>query len=61
MMTNLNPLKYCYHGQHSKPRSSFRTLPGGNRKREVCAECYDKIMTDRRLKRLALSGGELPK
>jgi hypothetical protein len=60
-MTNLNPLKYCYHGQHSKPRSSFRTLPGGNRKREVCAECYEKIMADRRLKRLALQGGELPK
>ena len=40
---------------------TFRTLPGGERKREVCAECYEKIMADRRLKRLALSGAELPK
>ena len=38
-MSNLNPLKYCYHGQHSRPRATFRTLPGGERKREVCAEC----------------------
>jgi len=57
-MTNLNPLKYCYHGQHSKPRTSFRTLPGGNRRREVCSECYEKIMADRKQKRRAALGKE---
>lgn len=60
-MANLNPLKYCYHGQHSRPRALFRTLPGGGRKREVCAECYEKIMEERKLKRLAPSGTVLPK
>jgi len=45
------PLKYCYHGQHAKPRDKFRTLPGGERRREVCAECYEKIMAERKLKR----------
>lgn len=47
MMGNLNPLKYCFHGQHSRPRAGFRTLPGVKRTREVCAECYEKIMADR--------------
>ena len=47
-MPNLNPLKYCYHGQHAQPRAKFRALPGGQRKREVCAECYDKIMAVRK-------------
>ncbi len=51
-MGNLNPLKYCYHGQHARPRAQFRTLPGRDRAREVCAECYDKIMTDRKQKTL---------
>ena len=27
-MSNSSPLKYCFHGQHSRPRDSFRTLPG---------------------------------
>ncbi len=45
------PLKFCMHGQHAKPRSQFRVLPGGERRREVCAECYAKIMSAR--KRLA--------
>jgi hypothetical protein len=50
-MPNLNPLKYCFHGQHSRPRATFRTLPGtGKTRRAVCAECYDKIMADRRQK-----------
>jgi hypothetical protein len=49
-MTNLDPLKFCYHGQHSKPRAGFRVLPGGTRRREVCAECYEKIMADRKKK-----------
>src|SRR5512134_2029238 len=42
-MVNLNPLKYCFHGQHSRPRATFRTLPGVKNKREVCAECFEKI------------------
>ena len=46
-MANLNPLKYCFHGQHSKPRNMFRTLPGVKTKREVCAECFEKIMAGR--------------
>lgn len=49
-MANLDPLKFCYHGQHSKPRAGFRVLPGGTRRREVCAECYEKIMADRKKK-----------
>lgn len=52
-MTNLNPLKYCFHGQHSRPRATFRTLPGVRNKRAVCAECYEKIMADRRAKKKA--------
>jgi len=28
----------------------FRALPGGDRKREVCAECYERIMTERKVK-----------
>jgi len=48
-MVNLDPLKYCFHGQHSKPRSTFRTLPGLKTRREVCAECYEKIMAGRQL------------
>ena len=46
-MANLNPLRYCFHGQHSKPRAGFRFLPGLKAKRAVCAECYEKIMADR--------------
>ncbi len=43
-------LKYCFHGQHSKPESTFRILPGTKQKRRVCSECYTKIMADRRSK-----------
>jgi hypothetical protein len=50
-MANLNPLKYCFHGQHSRPRASFRTLPGIRHKREVCAQCYEKIMAERTKKK----------
>lgn len=50
-MSTQGPLKFCMHGQHAKPRSQFRVLPGGERRREVCAECYAKIMSAR--KRLA--------
>lgn len=28
----------------------FRALPGGDRKREVCAECYERIMSERKVK-----------
>ena len=52
-MGNLNPLKYCFHGQHSRPRATFRTLPGVRNKRAVCAECYEKIIADRKQKKLA--------
>ena len=51
LMANLNPLKYCFHGQHSRPRATFRTLPGVKNKREVCAECFEKIMADRKQKK----------
>ena len=51
-LTNLNPLKYCFHGQHSQPRITFRTLPGKTR-RQVCAECYAKIKADRLSKKNA--------
>ena len=50
IMSNLNPLKYCFHGQHSKLRKGFRTLPGANT-REVCADCYAWIMADRKQKK----------
>ena len=52
-LTNLNPLKYCFHGQHSRPRATFRTLPGKT-KRQVCAECYEKIKADRKQKQNAV-------
>jgi hypothetical protein len=45
-MANLNPLKYCFHGQHAKPRATFRILPGAKGQRAVCAECCEKIMAD---------------
>ena len=51
-LTNLNPLKYCFHGQHSQPRITFRTMPGKTR-RQVCAECYAKIKADRLKKKNA--------
>jgi len=50
-MANLSPLKYCFHGQHSKPRAGFRSLPGVKQTREVCAECFQKIMADRKQKK----------
>jgi hypothetical protein len=48
-MSETPPLKYCYHGQHSRPATGFRQLPGKS-KRAVCAECYKKIMADRKKK-----------
>ncbi|MEW6689219.1 MAG: hypothetical protein AB1452_09035 [Pseudomonadota bacterium] len=54
-MANLSPLKYCFHGQHSRPRDTFRRLPGVRNRREVCAECFAKIMADRKQKRSALA------
>ncbi len=39
-MANLNPLKYCFLCQRSKPRATFRTSPGDTSKRKLCAECY---------------------
>jgi hypothetical protein len=51
-VTNLDPLKYCFHGQHSQPRLTFRTLPGKTR-RQVCAVCYGKIAADRLKKQAA--------
>ena len=46
-MPNLSPLKYCFHGQHSQPRATFRVLPGSRNNRAVCAVCYERIMLDR--------------
>ena len=50
-------LKYCFHGQHSKPESTFKLLPGTKQKRRVCSECYTKIMADRRSKEKAQRTG----
>ncbi len=50
-MAILDPLKYCFHGQHCMPRAGFRLLPGLKAKRAVCAQCYAKIMADRTQKR----------
>ena len=50
-VTNLSPLKYCFHGQHSQPRATFRVLPGSKTNRAVCALCYDRIMLDRKQKK----------
>jgi len=47
LMAILDPLKYCFQGQHCMPRAGFRLLPGLKAKRAVCAECYAKIMADR--------------
>lgn len=50
-MANLDPFKYCFHGQHSMPRATFRILPGVKNNRAVCAACYEKIMGDRKQKK----------
>jgi len=50
-MSVSTPLKFCYHGQHYRPREQFKALPGGTHRREVCADCYAKIMADRKQKR----------
>ena len=49
-MTLSNPLRFCYHGQHYRPRDQFKALPGGTHRREVCSDCYARIMADRKLK-----------
>ena len=46
-----SPLKFCYHGQHYRPRDQFKPLPGTTHRREVCADCYAKIMADRKQKK----------
>jgi hypothetical protein len=51
MAEDSSPLKYCYHGQHAKPRAGFKALPGLKNKRQVCAACYEKIMADRKKKK----------
>ena len=59
-MGNLNPLKYCFYGGHSRPRTTFRTLPGATVRREVCAECYETIRAKqehRKAKELAIPKG----
>jgi hypothetical protein len=50
-MSMSTPLKFCYHGQHYRPREQFKSLPGSTHRREVCADCYAKIMADRKQKR----------
>jgi len=52
-MAKLDPLKYCFHGQHAKPRATFRILPGPKGERALCAECYEKILADRARKKNA--------
>jgi len=42
-MANLNPLKYCFQCRRSKPRMSFRPMPGPGSIRRLCAECYAVI------------------
>jgi hypothetical protein len=42
-MANLNPLKYCFQCRRSKPRASFRSVPGLGSIRRLCAECYAAI------------------
>ena len=49
-VANLNPLKFCFQCRRSVRRATFRTLPGLKRKREVCAECFEKIMANRKEK-----------
>lgn len=50
-MANLNPLKYCFQCRRSMRRGTFRTFPGLKLKREVCAECYERITTERKKKK----------
>ena len=59
-MSVSTPLKFCYHGQHYRPRDQFKALPGGTHRREVCADCYAKIMADRKQKRKSGLGRPLP-
>jgi hypothetical protein len=46
-MANLNPLKYCFRCRRSKPRATFRTLPGDPSRRQLCAECHQQLMATR--------------
>ena len=46
-MGNLNPLKYCFYGKHSKPRATFRMLPGVENTREMCGDCYETLRASR--------------
>ena len=55
-MANLNPLKYCFRCQTSKPRKSFRSSPGDTSKRQLCADCYE-AMTARQQKKLKKLAG----
>lgn len=59
-MSVSTPLKFCYHGQHYRPREQFKALPGGTHRREVCADCYAKIMADRKQKRKSGLAHPLP-
>lgn len=45
---NHDTIRWCYHGSHMKPRDTFRPLPGVKPKREVCEECYKRIMEARK-------------
>lgn len=55
-VANLDPLKYCFQCRRSMRRATFRTLPGMARTREVCAECYERIMANSKEKKSRTEG-----
>lgn len=40
--------RWCIHSRHMAPSEGFRPLPGLRARREVCADCYEKVMTARK-------------
>ena len=50
-MVNLNPLRFCVYCKTPKPRAAFRSLPGAGRKKEMCAECFEKTPSKAKPKR----------
>jgi hypothetical protein len=44
---NYGAVRYCVHCRKIKSAAEFRPLPGLRARREVCAECFSKVMSAR--------------
>jgi hypothetical protein len=45
-VANLNPLKHCFRCGRSKPRRTFRSIAGSSDRRQMCAECFDRLAAE---------------